>query len=320
MSAHSRLTGKDLHAPSNQTIENRSGSTIPKMKVVRLDGMGTALPKAVLADPNQYVNFGVTWDDIPNNRTGQVACFGFMFEMDTSAWAPLTKLYSDASGNLVTTPVGGIVAEVIKQDAETGILYIVTEQADSVNSVSWRLEGNSGTNPATNFLGTIDARPMRIRTNSQHRAVLDENGRFGIGPDLLNPESLLHLKSHTGFTGSGTQMNTYSVITNSNTEEVAYTIPIAQNSVVKVNFHALGRVSDGSGRAAFERIGLFYREASNVQLQRVWQTQFTDKSDNGFDVSYSMDVNSVTIYVKSSTNTTTYWTGHVEVMTTLNEG
>ncbi len=313
MSSHSRLVGRDLHAPSNQTVENQSGSPITALKVVRLDGMGTAYPKVALADPNTYVNFGVAWDTIPNTKAGLVACFGFMFEVDTSAWAPFTNLYSDASGNLVTTPLGGIVAQVIKQDVDTGILYVVAEQADSVNSVSWRLEGNSGTNPAINFLGTIDSEPLRIRTNNQQRAVIDENGRFGLGPDLTAPSSHFHQKSHVGFANSGLRQETFSVMTNSVVNEVAYSIPINQNSVVKIEFNVVGRMSDGSARAAFKRSGLFYRQASNVQTPRAWQTDFTEKSNPAFNVSYTMGVNEVVVYVKSSAITTTYWTGHVTI-------
>ena len=31
--------------------------------------------------------------------------------------------------------------------------------------MSWDLSGNSGTNPASNFLGTTDNQPLVIRTN-----------------------------------------------------------------------------------------------------------------------------------------------------------
>lgn len=313
MSAHNRLVGRDLHAPSNQTVENKTGSTIGALKVVRLNGMGTAYPKVALADPNIYVNFGITWDVIPNNKTGLIACFGFMFEVDTSAWAPFTNLYSDASGNLTTTPLGGIVAQVVKQDADTGILYVVTEQADNVNSVSWRLEGNLGTDPLVNFLGTGDNKPLRIRTNNQQRMVIDENGRLGLGPDILAPANHFHQKTHTGFAGSGLRQETWSVKTQADTSQLAFTVPIAQNSVVKVEFHAIGRVANGSGFGVFKRTATFYRANSNVQTPRVWQSDYTEKTATGFDVSYSMSVSEVTIYVKSPVILDTYWTGHVEI-------
>lgn len=313
MSLHKNLRGLDLHAPSNELVENQTGSTLTRMQVVRLDGMGTVYPKVSVAQPGAFPNFGIVAYDIAPTKVGYVTAFGFMFELDTSAWAVGTELYSDASGNLSPIANGGVVATVIKQDADFGVLYVVTEGSSDVNSTSWRLDGNNGTDELLNFLGTTDAADLRIRTNNQLRGIFDKNGRFGLGPDLTVPANHFHQKSHTGFSGSGLRQETYSLSTNAATPQVAFSIPINQNSAVKIEFHAVGRVADGSARASFKRIGLFYREASNVQAQRFWQTEFTEKSTPGFDVSYSMGVNEVTMYVKSSTATSTFWTGHVKI-------
>jgi len=313
MSLHKNLRGLDLHAPSNELVENQTGSTLTRMQVVRLDGMGTVYPKVTVADPGAFANFGIVAYDIAPTKVGYVTAFGFMFELDTSPWVVGTELYSDASGNLTSVANGGVVATVIKQDADFGVLYVVTEGSSDVNSTAWRLDGNNGTNELLNFLGTTDAADLRIRTNNQLRGIFDKAGRFGLGPDLTVPANHFHQKSHVGFAGSGLRQETYSLSTNAITPQVAFSIPINQNSAVKIEFHATGRVSDGSARASFKRIGLFYREASNVQIQRFWQTEFTEKSTPGFDVSYSMGVNEVTMYVKSSTATSTFWTGHVKI-------
>ncbi len=313
MGLHKNLRGLDLHAPTNELVENGSGSTLPAMKVVRLDGMGTVYPKIQVADPDNYSNFGIVHYPIEPGKAGYVCAFGFMFEVNTSAWSVGTNLYADASGNLSHMVNGGIVAYVIKQDAEFGVIYVVTEQADDVNSVSWRLQGNNGINELVSFLGTTDAADLRIRTNNQLRGIFTKDGRFALGPDLTEPLNHFHQKSHGGFTGSGVRQETYSLVTNSSTSQVAFSVPIEQNSAVKIEFSAIGRVSDGSARAGFKRIGLFYRENSNVQIQRFWQTEFTEKSDPGFNVSYTMGVNEVTMYVKSSTGAETYWTGHVKI-------
>lgn len=307
------MRGRDLHAPTNELVENQTAFPITVLQVVRVDGMGTSYPKVAPADPNIYTNFGISYDNIPVGKSGSVCAFGFMFEVNTASWPAFTILYSDANGNLTTTPLGGIVAQVVKQHADDGVIYVMTEQADSVNSVSWRLEGNSGTNPLVNFLGTLDAQALRFRTNNLFRATIDVQGRLGLGPDITAPQNHFHQKSHTGFTGSGIRQETFSLTTNSAISEVVYSIPIPQNSIIMVELSAVGRVSDGSGRAAFKRTGLFYRENSNVQAQRTWQTDFTDKSDPNFDVSYTMSVNELTIYVKSSVITTTYWTGSVKL-------
>lgn len=313
MSFHKNLRGLDLHAPSNELIENQSGSTLTKLKVVHLDGMGTIYPKVAVANPSIFANFGIVSADILPGRVGYVTAFGFMFDVDTSAWVVGAELYSDASGNLTTTANGGVVASVIKQDADFGVLYVTAENNNSIGSTSWRLDGNNGLNEAINFLGTTDAKDLRFRTDNLFRGLIDKNGRFGLGPDILVPANHFHQKSHTGFAGSGLRQETYSLATNSMVNEVAFSIPIAQNSAVKIEFHATGRISDGSGRAAFKRIGLFYREASNVQIQRYWQTEFTEKSSTDFDVAYTMGVNEVTMYVKSASPLSTYWTGHVKI-------
>lgn len=314
MSFHKNLRGLDLHAPTNELVENGTGGVLTKLRVVGLSGMGTVYPRVVVADPNNRVTFGVVQQDIPaTSGYGYVCCFGFMFEVDTSPWAVGTILYSDNSGNLTDQVNGGIVGYVIKQDANFGVLYIVTEQSNNVNSVSWRLRGNNGIDELISFLGTTDAADLRIRTNNQLRMIVDKNGRIGMGPDLIVPANHFHQKSHTGFSGSGLRQETYSLTTSSTSPQVAFSVPISQNSTVKVEFSAIGRTSDGLGRAGFKRIGLFYRQASNVQIQRFWQTEFTEKSDTGFNVSYVMGVNEVTMYVQSSTGVDTYWTGHVKI-------
>jgi trimeric autotransporter adhesin len=55
----------------------------------------------------------------------------------------------------------------------------------------WTLIGNSGTNPATNFIGTTDAQPLRFATGvgGLERMRIDAIGRVGIGS--TNPTSLL---------------------------------------------------------------------------------------------------------------------------------
>jgi hypothetical protein len=56
----------------------------------------------------------------------------------------------------------------------------------------WSATGNSGTNPATNFLGTTDANDLVIKTNSTETARMTTAGNFGIGTNA--PASRLHIK------------------------------------------------------------------------------------------------------------------------------
>jgi len=176
----------------------------------------------------------------------------------------------------------------------------------------WLITGNRGIDPNINYIGNEDAVDLPFRTNDTHRMTIDKDGKFGLGPEMQVPKAHFHQKSHTGFANSGLRQETYSLTTSSNTAAVAYAIPLAQNSILKVEFHAIARVSDGTGMACFKRTAMFFRQGGNVQENRTWQTDFTDKTDKNFNVSYTMGVSELTIYVKSSTNTDTYWTGHVQ--------
>src|SRR5262249_33259545 len=49
------------------------------------------------------------------------------------------------------------------------------------NSTAWLLGGNSGTSPASQFLGTTDNQPLVFRANNAERMRLLADGRVGIG-------------------------------------------------------------------------------------------------------------------------------------------
>jgi hypothetical protein len=51
---------------------------------------------------------------------------------------------------------------------------------DSAGS-GWGINGNTGTNPTTNFLGTTDNQPMIFKTNNTERLRIFGNGNIGIG-------------------------------------------------------------------------------------------------------------------------------------------
>ena len=48
-------------------------------------------------------------------------------------------------------------------------------------SANWSLKGNTGTNPATNFIGTVDGQPLVIRTKNNEQLRIDTSGNLGIG-------------------------------------------------------------------------------------------------------------------------------------------
>jgi hypothetical protein len=58
-------------------------------------------------------------------------------------------------------------------------------------SSNWSLTGNSGTNPANQFLGTVDGQPLVIRTDNAERMRVAANGNVGIGTN--NPTAKLNV-------------------------------------------------------------------------------------------------------------------------------
>jgi hypothetical protein len=63
--------------------------------------------------------------------------------------------------------------------------------------MSWDLTGNAGTDPAIDFLGTTDARPLVITTGGVEAAHVVPEGRVGIDNPAGAPLAPLDLLSHT---------------------------------------------------------------------------------------------------------------------------
>jgi hypothetical protein len=314
MSLHSLLRGDDLHAPSNELVEQSTGSTITKLSVVSLSGMGAVYPNIILANPSARQNFGIAIADILTGEAGIITAIGFMFNVDTSAWTQNTLLYSDISGQLSTTILGSPVAIVIKQDALFGVLYVTTLTDISGISVGneWGLLGNAGTDPNTNFIGTRDSQPVKFRTNNLPVGQFDSNGRLAIGAH--SPRAILDIKPYPGYSDSGLRIEPFAVTSSVNTPAQAYAIVMSNNQIVRVKFTVTCRQSDGTARAAFTRSALFYKEGGNVQIQGpTGQSDLTIKSNNGFNVTFTAGVSTILFNVKNANNVDTYWSGHMEM-------
>jgi hypothetical protein len=70
---------------------------------------------------------------------------------------------------------------------DSGILYLSDGSSwTNINSnvTEWHLTGNLDTDPATDFLGTIDAVDLVIRTNNIPRITIDKNGPITFSSDL----------------------------------------------------------------------------------------------------------------------------------------
>jgi hypothetical protein len=74
--------------------------------------------------------------------------------------------------------------------------FTAQSQNEAINpsrQTAWWTSGNNGTNPVSNFIGTIDARDFVIRTTNTERARVLSGGNFGIGE--VNPLDRLHVSN-----------------------------------------------------------------------------------------------------------------------------
>jgi len=120
-------------------VVNKTGSTIPDGYVVYINGAQGNRPTIALADASNEATthiLGVATHNIANNAEGQITTFGLVRNLDTSSWAPGTKLYlSTTPGFLTDTkPTGtNIVQEVgtvTVQHNNEGIILVQIRATD----------------------------------------------------------------------------------------------------------------------------------------------------------------------------------------------
>jgi hypothetical protein len=127
---HNQLVGNDLHAPTNQQVENDTGTAINVLMAVTYNGIGTSYPSIVLANGAVDRVRGITQTIIdPSGGTGFITSLGFLIgnvaaPIDTSSWSEGTILYASTAGVLQTTPNGPPVATVYLSDAVNGVMYV----------------------------------------------------------------------------------------------------------------------------------------------------------------------------------------------------
>ncbi|MBL0013922.1 MAG: hypothetical protein IPP30_09380 [Flavobacterium sp.] len=102
------------------------------------------------------------------------------------AVAPLDKLH--VVGNIRMVDGNQAVGRLLVSDANgTGTW---TDPLTVASGTSWSLTGNAGTNPATNFLGTTDAQPLRLRVGNafagQLSNLIGSIVSYGLGAGELN--------------------------------------------------------------------------------------------------------------------------------------
>lgn len=317
MSFHRNARGRDLHAPTNELVENNTGVTITALKVVKFNGYGSIYPQVQVQSLSSNIVCGVMQEDLLTGKAGYICSMGLLIDVDTHIWSVNTLLYGSATGDLSPTAFGVPVAIVMRSNSTNGVLYVINtigfsteEEADD-----WHLDGNALTNadPATgSFIGTTDVRPLRARTQNLHRFTIDEDGRFGFGQEATSPPSFFYLKSHLGFPGSGQQKDTFAMTTSTSSPTIIYSFQVPNLSTAMITVNVAGRQEDGTAHCAFRRTLSVYREGSQAFFQGGVQSDFT-QGGPGFNVTFSINIDTVQVMVTNSSGSATNWGGSTQV-------
>ncbi len=111
----------------------------------------------------------------------------------------------------------------------------------------WSLTGNTGTSPATNFIGTTDAQPMVFKVNNQKAGYLDYiNANTSLGYQALN--------SSTGYANTATGYQSLLSNTTGNNNTATGIFALHYNSIGVYNTatgsNALGNNTNGTNNTA----------------------------------------------------------------------
>jgi len=94
----------------------------------------------------------------------------------------LPRLTDTAAINLLTPPDGMIIfltADKSLRLRSNGAWKKIADLSEA--SSNWSLTGNSGLDSALNFIGTVDGKPLSMRTNNTERLHIGSDGNIGIG-------------------------------------------------------------------------------------------------------------------------------------------
>lgn len=136
---------------------------------------------------------------------------------------------------------------VIQKLAVMALMLTASNQIQA----QWSITGNAGTS-SSNFLGTTDAQPLRLRTNNTQQMVLDATGRIGLGiatPSFkfeVSTSNLLRGINVNNTTSSSSGVyGSYNVSTNAGTGD-GIGVFGSGKGVNGANYGVYGTASDGA--------------------------------------------------------------------------
>lgn len=123
----------DLHTSPTSSIQvgfelrinvrNNSGATILNGRPTRITGAIGNLPTVALDDGQGTIR-GITTEDILNNANGHITVFGLVRDLNTSAFAAGSTVYSTSAGVLSNTVSASVAGIVLDSHVSMGALLV----------------------------------------------------------------------------------------------------------------------------------------------------------------------------------------------------
>jgi len=114
------------------------------------------------------------------NTDGSVAHTSALLDVKSTSKGMLTPRMTTAQRTGISSPATGLL--VYDTDVNSFWFYNgsswtnITGSGGGGNGTNWKLTGNSGTTPASDFIGTTDNQSLRFKVNNEHYGLLDSNG------------------------------------------------------------------------------------------------------------------------------------------------
>lgn len=112
-----------------------------------------------------------------------------MLDLNSTVSGLLIPRMTQAQKTAIPTPATGLL--IYQTDATTGFWYYNGTAWVTFSSTGWNILGDAGTNPTTNFLGTIDNQDFVIATNNNERIRIQTDGDIGVNQP--NPTTKIHI-------------------------------------------------------------------------------------------------------------------------------
>lgn len=157
-------------------------SWIPVLAGSELDAAVLLAPAASARNLVQPTLPGV----VPLTLRGAAGQTVTLFAVENSTGATLFSVGNTGevvlSGALSPSGSAGVAGYILQsQGAGQPPVWVSPSGLSGATGASWSLTGNAAINAATQFLGTVDAQPLFIRTGNVTRATVLAGGNIGIG-------------------------------------------------------------------------------------------------------------------------------------------